>query len=113
MPIKELVSVALMILTGICVTHPMNAALAIRKVELSILREASDTRSWGVPVIFPEGKSTRSAARSGPHTNRRADQPRMNKFGHNRRLFFLLGRKSANPNASLLKDNDAPLIERF
>lgn len=57
MPIREFINLAFIILVGICITHPMDAALAIRKVELSILREASDTRSWGNPVWFPEGKS--------------------------------------------------------
>jgi hypothetical protein len=53
MPIREFINLAFIILTGICVTHPMDAALTIRKVELSILREASDTRSWGTPVWLP------------------------------------------------------------
>jgi hypothetical protein len=53
MPISELITLALFVFGGICVTHPMNAALAIRRVEASMLREASDTRSWGYPVIFP------------------------------------------------------------
>ena len=70
MPIDKFIALALMILTGICVTHPMDAALTIRKVELSILREASDTRSWGLPVVFPEHLSisplrSRHVRRSG------------------------------------------------
>jgi len=79
MPIREFINLSLLILTGICITHPMTAALEIRKIELSILREASDTRSWGVPVIFPEGKSTgvkphilthHKHATANPHANR-------------------------------------------
>jgi len=67
MPIDKFISLALIIFTGICATHPMTAALELRKIELSILREASDTRSWGVPVIFPEGKSTQTARHRSAH----------------------------------------------
>jgi hypothetical protein len=65
MPIREFINLAFVILVGICITHPMDAALAIRRVELSILREASDTRSWGNPVWFPEGRSNLRSGRSG------------------------------------------------
>jgi hypothetical protein len=67
MPIREFINLAFIILTGICITHPMDTALTIRKVELSILREASDTRSWGDPVHFPEGKSISALHRSTAH----------------------------------------------
>jgi hypothetical protein len=58
MPIREFINLAFIILVGICITHPMDAALTIRKVELSILREASDTRSWGTPVWLPNERIT-------------------------------------------------------
>jgi hypothetical protein len=54
MPIKEVINLVFVIVTGIAVTHPMTFAVELRRIELSILREASDTRSWGDPVHFPE-----------------------------------------------------------
>ena len=62
MPIKELINLAFVIVAGIAVTHPMTFAVELRKVELSILREASDTRSWGDPVHFPEHGSYSAVA---------------------------------------------------
>jgi hypothetical protein len=63
MPIRELINLAFIILLGICITHPMTAAITIRKVELSILSEASDTRSWGNPVWLPNEKSISRTSR--------------------------------------------------
>lgn len=53
MPVPEnLIKIALAFAIGLAVTHPMTFALELRKIELKILREASDTRSWGSPDIF-------------------------------------------------------------
>jgi hypothetical protein len=52
MPVKELTNLAAVIVIGIAATHPMTFALELRKIELKILREASDTRSWGNPDIW-------------------------------------------------------------
>jgi hypothetical protein len=62
MPVKEFVNLAFIVFLGIAVTHPMTFAVEIRKIELSILRAAADTRSWGDPVHFPEHQSYRKFA---------------------------------------------------
>jgi hypothetical protein len=49
MPIKELLTVSTLILVGMFATHPFDFAKAVRKVELSILKETSRTDSWGNP----------------------------------------------------------------
>ena len=62
MPIKGFINLAFVVMLGIFITHPMTFAVELRRVELSILREASDTRSWGDPVHFPEHVSRRKTA---------------------------------------------------
>jgi len=49
---KELINLAVAIVLGIAATHPMTFALELRKIEWRIMREASDTRSWGSPDIW-------------------------------------------------------------
>jgi hypothetical protein len=53
MPIKETMNLALIVFAGICITHPMDAALTLRRIELSMLKKSSSTKSWGMPVVFP------------------------------------------------------------
>jgi hypothetical protein len=57
MPIENLIKLAITIMVGIMITHPLTYTTEIRKIEFSILREIGDTRSWGNPSIFPENKS--------------------------------------------------------
>ncbi len=66
MPIKELLAVTLMILSGIYVAHPFDFQNEVRKVEISILREISSTGNWGDPSFSGAGKSIRL-----PNTNRK------------------------------------------
>jgi hypothetical protein len=61
MPIEPLIKLSAAILIGIAITHPLNVTRAIRGIEFSILREATNTRSWGNPSIYP----TRHYARRG------------------------------------------------
>jgi hypothetical protein len=50
MPIKEILNLAFVIVLGIAVAHPMTFAHELRKIEYSILREASKTGNWGNPM---------------------------------------------------------------
>ena len=47
MPIKEILGLTIIILGGIAATHPLNFSNEVRKVEFSILKEASRTNNWG------------------------------------------------------------------
>jgi hypothetical protein len=46
MPIKELLAIATIALAGIFAAHPFDFSNAVRRVELSILKEASRTDNW-------------------------------------------------------------------
>ena len=56
MPVKGLIDFAWIVFFGIVVTHPLTFRAELRKVQYAILREVSDTRSWGNPSIFRHGK---------------------------------------------------------
>jgi hypothetical protein len=49
--LEPLIKLSAAILIGLAITHPMNVTRAIREVEFSILREVTNKRSWGNPVI--------------------------------------------------------------
>jgi hypothetical protein len=49
MPIKEFLVITNVALTAIFAAHPFDFSDAFRKVELSILKEASRTDDWGDP----------------------------------------------------------------
>jgi hypothetical protein len=49
MPIKELLAITTLALAAIFAAHPFDFSNAVRKVELSILKEASRTDNWGNP----------------------------------------------------------------
>jgi hypothetical protein len=55
-PIKELIALASAIMAGVMVTHPFTWKTEIRKLEYSMFKEVSDTRSWGNPSIFQYSK---------------------------------------------------------
>jgi hypothetical protein len=58
MPIKELLALTLMILSGIYIAHPFDFQNEVRKVEISILKEASRTNDWGNPSFSGTKKYT-------------------------------------------------------
>jgi hypothetical protein len=55
MPVDKLLTLASVIVAGIMVAHPFTWKLELRKLEYRMLREATDTRSWGNPSIFQYG----------------------------------------------------------
>jgi hypothetical protein len=59
MPIEPLIKLSAAILIGLAITHPMNVSRAIRGVEFSVLREITNTRSWGNPSIHPPRRATK------------------------------------------------------
>jgi hypothetical protein len=52
MPVDKFVSLATAIVLGTMIAHPFDWRVRLLKVQYSILREVSDTRSWGNPSIF-------------------------------------------------------------
>ena len=64
MPIKEIMTVASLVLGGLIVTHPLTWRSEIRKVQFSILREVTSTRSWGNPSIFVHRATAKHVGRS-------------------------------------------------
>ena len=52
MPINEIMTVAAILLAGIVATHPLTWKTEVRKVQIAILRDVSDTRSWGNPSLW-------------------------------------------------------------
>jgi len=49
MPIKELLALTTIVLSGIYAAHPFDFANTIRRVEVSILRKVVRTNDWGNP----------------------------------------------------------------
>lgn len=49
MPIKEIMAVASFGLATLIVTHPLTWRTEMRRIQIAILRDVSDTRSWGNP----------------------------------------------------------------
>jgi hypothetical protein len=52
MPIEKIIALASVIVAGIMATHPFTWRTELRKLEYSMLKEVSDTRSWGNPSLF-------------------------------------------------------------
>jgi hypothetical protein len=52
MPVDKFVSLATAIVLGTMIAHPFDWRVRLLKVQYSILREVSDTRSLGNPSIF-------------------------------------------------------------
>lgn len=52
MPIDKIVAWASVIVAGIMLTHPFSWRMKLAKLEYSMFKEISDTRSWGNPSIF-------------------------------------------------------------
>ncbi len=57
MPIKEIIALSSLILTGIFITHPGDFVYQVQKLEFSILKEASRVDNWDQPALFETEKS--------------------------------------------------------
>lgn len=57
MPIKEIMAFSAIALASIVATHPLHPILAVRAVEMRILKEATRTDNWGNPSIFKTNRS--------------------------------------------------------
>ena len=80
MPIRELLALTIIIMGGIFVAHPFDFHNAIRKVEVSILREVSRTDNWGDPSFSGARKyihAQHSEHRRPAHTLDRATLPKV------------------------------------
>ena len=64
MPIEKIVALASGIVAGIALAHPFTWRAELRKLEYSMFKEISDTRSWGNPSIFQYGQFSTSVRRS-------------------------------------------------
>lgn len=75
MPIKEIMTWATVLLAGIIATHPLTWRTEVRKIQIAILRDVGDTRSWGCPSVFPGGcggtRREARAAHGGPKKRKR------------------------------------------
>jgi hypothetical protein len=60
MPIKEFLAITTVVLAAIFAAHPFDFSNAVRKVELSILKEASRTDNWGDPSFSGAKKYIRN-----------------------------------------------------
>jgi hypothetical protein len=80
MPIKELLALSVMIMGSIFVAHPFDFQNAIRKVEVSILKEISRTDNWGDPSFSGARKYIRAQHfehRKPVHTMKKATSPKV------------------------------------
>ena len=69
MPIKEILVLASEIVAGVMATHPFTWKTELRKMECSMFKEISDTRSWGNPDIFQYAPKATQAGR-GHHAKK-------------------------------------------
>jgi hypothetical protein len=60
MPIKELLTITTLALATIFAAHPFDFSSNVRKVELSILKDASRTDNWGDPSFSGAKKYIRN-----------------------------------------------------
>lgn len=52
MQVDKLVPLATAIVLGTMIAHPFEWRMRLLKIQYTILREVTDTRSWGNPSIF-------------------------------------------------------------
>jgi hypothetical protein len=64
MPIEKIIALASAVFAGVVATHPLTWRVEVRKLEYSILKEVSDTRSWGTPS-FEEARRRDGALKEG------------------------------------------------
>ena len=64
MPVKSVVAVATVVVGSVMLMHPLTWKTELRKLQFSILREVTNTRSWGNPSIFQHRK-VRPRAQAG------------------------------------------------
>ncbi len=67
MPIDKLIKLAIAVMTGIVISHPLTYMTEIRRIEFSILKEIGNTRSWGNPLIFQYAPHKGQNPKGGHH----------------------------------------------
>lgn len=75
MPINEIMTVAALLLAGIIATHPLTWRTEVRKVQVAILRDVADTRSWGNPSLSGGRGSWTSPRRSRAYAAKASSMP--------------------------------------
>lgn len=58
MPIKELIALTVVVMTGIFAANPLRFQENLQKVKFQILREATRTDTWGSPSIFAHRRNS-------------------------------------------------------